>query len=284
MSLSNRLCRSQHAWENWEQVPDSCTAVRVCRRCNQTEQKEKHIWGRWEYEVSDSCTQARVCKQCGKMREIPKITTHVWGPWEYEAVDSCQQVRVCTRCGQTEYETRHIPGDWQYRHPDRCEQARVCTRCREEELRVEHEWVEWEYEAPGTCQQMRVCSRCQEVESRTKHIWGKVDPRTREPVCDRCGEKYIYDSRPCPQCGEYRLVYDGMLVWRSGPRPPRNLARKKVGFSPRADYERERCYHCAACKAEFFEDMEIRQPHLYEEGTRHKYLYSALKRGWDKVL
>jgi hypothetical protein len=74
-----------------------------------------------------------------------------------------------------------------------------------------------------------------------------------------------------------------MLIWRSGPRPPRNLARKNAGFSPRADHERERCYHCAECKAEFFADMENRQPHLYEEGTRFKYLYSGLKHGWDRV-
>lgn len=86
----------------------------------------------------------------------------------------------------------------------------------------------------------------------------------------------------CPKCGEDSLVYDGMLVWRSGPRPPRKLARKEVGFSPRADYERERIYHCARCKAEFFEDMEQRRPHLYEEGQSGKYLYDTAQQCWTR--
>lgn len=82
----------------------------------------------------------------------------------------------------------------------------------------------------------------------------------------------IDESYPCPVCGEGHLVYEGMLVWRSGPRPPRELARKNVGFSPRADYERERIYHCAGCGAEFFEDMENKRPHLYgEKGGYYTY-------------
>ena len=84
----------------------------------------------------------------------------------------------------------------------------------------------------------------------------------------------------CPKCSKNSLVYDGMLVWRSGPRPPRKLARKKVGFSPRADYERERIYHCGQCGAEYFEDMEQRTPHLYEEGTPGKYVYDLAKARW----
>jgi DNA-directed RNA polymerase subunit RPC12/RpoP len=84
----------------------------------------------------------------------------------------------------------------------------------------------------------------------------------------------------CPKCGK-PLVYDGMLVWRSGPRPPRNLASKNVGFSPRADYERERIYHCDHCGAEFWEDVEQRYPHLYEEGARGKYVYSAFTQSWE---
>ena len=91
----------------------------------------------------------------------------------------------------------------------------------------------------------------------------------------------IDPSYPCPQCNQHQLVYDGMLVWRSGSRPPRNLARKQIGFSPRADYERERVYHCNHCGAEFFEDMEQRRPHLYVEGDGGKYVYNSLERQWQ---
>lgn len=81
----------------------------------------------------------------------------------------------------------------------------------------------------------------------------------------------LVETYPCPKCGEYRLVYDGMLVWRSGSRPPRRLARKEIGFSPRADYERERCYHCENCGAEFFEDVDSSVIRLYEEGGKGVY-------------
>jgi hypothetical protein len=89
-----------------------------------------------------------------------------------------------------------------------------------------------------------------------------------------------YTFYPCPKCGEL-LIYDGMLVWRSGPRPPRNLASKEVGFSPRADYERERIYHCEHCGGEFYEDVEQRHPHLYEEGVRGQYVYNAFTQSWE---
>jgi hypothetical protein len=88
-------------------------------------------------------------------------------------------------------------------------------------------------------------------------------------------------SYPCPLCGAHQVVYDGMLVWRSGDRPPRSLARKQVAFSPRADYERERIYHCAACGAEYFADMENRQIHLYCEGGG-LYHYNHAWRTWQK--
>ncbi|MFC1974864.1 hypothetical protein ACFLXQ_00525 [Chloroflexota bacterium] len=91
----------------------------------------------------------------------------------------------------------------------------------------------------------------------------------------------IDQSYPCPKCGEKRLVYDGMLVWRTGPRPPRKLARKQIGFSPRSDYERERIYHCENCEAEFYEDMEQRSIHLYEEGVIGKYVYNNIERRWQ---
>ena len=85
-----------------------------------------------------------------------------------------------------------------------------------------------------------------------------------------------------PKCDQESLVFDGMLVWRSGPRPPRNLARKKVGFSPRADYERARIYHCSQCGAEYWEDMELRRPHLYEEGVRGRYTYDIIAGRWTR--
>jgi hypothetical protein len=90
----------------------------------------------------------------------------------------------------------------------------------------------------------------------------------------------IDSSYPCPKCGAYQLVYDGVLLWRSGPRPPRELARTDVGFSPRADVERERCYHCASCGAEFFQDVEQRSAHLYAEGGGGQYVYSGVH-GWQ---
>jgi hypothetical protein len=94
-------------------------------------------------------------------------------------------------------------------------------------------------------------------------------------------EMTINRTYPCPKCEENHLVYDGMLVWRNGPRPPRKLARKQVGFSPRADYERERIYHCKNCKAEFYEDMEQRSIHLYEEGVTGRYVYNNIERRWQ---
>ncbi len=84
----------------------------------------------------------------------------------------------------------------------------------------------------------------------------------------------------CPKCGQQSLVYDGTLVWRSGPRPPRELARTTVGFLPRADYELERLYHCLHCGAEFYADVEQRQPHLYEEGQPGRYTYDEETASW----
>lgn len=91
----------------------------------------------------------------------------------------------------------------------------------------------------------------------------------------------ITESYPCPKCGKHRLIYDGMLVWRSGPRPPRKLASKQESFSSRADYERERLYHCDQCGAEFFQDVEQRSIHLYEENVAGQYLYNGAWRAWE---
>ena len=90
------------------------------------------------------------------------------------------------------------------------------------------------------------------------------------------------NSYPCPKCGDYTLIYDGMLAWRSGPRPPHTLARKNIPLSIRADYERERCYHCANCGAEFWQDMDMpKKIHLYEEGVSGQYLYNAVEKQWE---
>lgn len=90
-----------------------------------------------------------------------------------------------------------------------------------------------------------------------------------------------YETYPCPQCTHPTLVYDGMVVWRSGPRPPRELARKDVGFLPRADYERERLYHCEHCGAEFYEDVEQSQVHLYAEHGGGRYVYETFTGKWQ---
>lgn len=86
---------------------------------------------------------------------------------------------------------------------------------------------------------------------------------------------------PCPKCGQHSVVYEGLLVWRSGDRPPRSLARKQVTFSARADYERERIYHCKICGAEFFQDVEQRRVHLYEEKGGF-YWYDASNGQWKQ--
>lgn len=91
----------------------------------------------------------------------------------------------------------------------------------------------------------------------------------------------VIESYPCPKCGEHCLIYEGMLVWRSGPRPPRRLARKHIAFSARADYERERLYRCEQCGAEFFQDVEQRSAHLYEEHVGGQYHYNSAWGAWE---
>jgi hypothetical protein len=84
-------------------------------------------------------------------------------------------------------------------------------------------------------------------------------------------------DKPCPICGERKLVWEGILHWSGGSKPPRNLARKEVTFSRRADLEREYLYHCENCCSEYYQDWERirgRSPsiHLYEEGgVLHEY-------------
>jgi len=75
-----------------------------------------------------------------------------------------------------------------------------------------------------------------------------------------------------------------MLVWRSGSRPPRKLASKQVTFGFRGDYETERLYHCDQCGAEFFQDVEQRSTHLYEENVGGQYLYNSVWRVWEWTI
>ena len=107
------------------------------------------------------------------------------------------------------------------------------------------------------------------------------------------------ESCPCPKCGDYRLVYDGMLAWRRGePRPSRNSSSKGgkppslgrlqgqqawLSSSVRADDERSSLYHCDSCRAEFFHDMGQRSLHLYEEGVSGKYVYDESTGQWQTV-
>lgn len=92
----------------------------------------------------------------------------------------------------------------------------------------------------------------------------------------------MVEQCPCPRCGEYRLTDDGMLAWRSGTRPPRSCARADIGYLPRADYEVERLYHCAACGAEYFADTEDSRLHLYPEGGGGRYDYYPFVREWRR--
>lgn len=95
-------------------------------------------------------------------------------------------------------------------------------------------------------------------------------------------EMTLWETYPCPKCGKAGLVYEGMLAWRHGPRPPRKLARKDLELGAGGDYERENLYHCSACGAQFFEDVEQRgQIHLYEEGNG-KYLYNQFTARWQR--
>lgn len=262
MSSTKKPCKVGHLWGKWEQDPVACVGRRVCERCGQQEEREMHVWDKWVYHAPGSCIQVRVCKRCGQTRNFATRTRHVWAPWAYDAAGACRQSHVCSRCGKTESQTIHAFGAWRYPHPGHCQEARLCARCGQEESRVRHKWGKWEYEAPHACRQLRVCGRCRKAERRLRHTWGQKDDKTGRSSCDRCGELDIYEARPCPKCGAHRLVYDGMLVWRSGPRPPRKLARKKVRFSRRADVEREHCYHCEACGAEFFQDVETGRSRL----------------------
>jgi hypothetical protein len=88
---------------------------------------------------------------------------------------------------------------------------------------------------------------------------------------------------PCPVCGEYQLVYDGSVRWRSGTRPPRSLATKgPMGFSPRADYENAHYLHCQSCETKFIDHSDHRDYHiLHVEGGPGSYRYNRGGRYWE---
>lgn len=100
---------------------------------------------------------------------------------------------------------------------------------------------------------------------------------------------------PCPKCGEYRLIYDGMLVWRSGERRPSRKMASKQGKPPptwerkqawvstrlRSEYERHSLYHCANCRAEFFRTMGRPNIHLYEESVAGMYTFDKVAKSWQ---
>ncbi len=88
------------------------------------------------------------------------------------------------------------------------------------------------------------------------------------------------ESFPCPKCGERSLIYDGILAWRSGPRPPRELARKDAVMSTTGVFEAEYCYHCAQCHAEYFMDWESSSIELFDEGGSGLYIYNPPQGNW----
>lgn len=92
----------------------------------------------------------------------------------------------------------------------------------------------------------------------------------------------VIEQCPCPLCGASSLVCDGMLAWRSGPRPPRSCARATIDYLPRADYEVESLYHCDACGAEYFADAEDSRLHLYPEGGSGRYDYYPFVKEWRR--
>jgi predicted RNA-binding Zn-ribbon protein involved in translation (DUF1610 family) len=92
-------------------------------------------------------------------------------------------------------------------------------------------------------------------------------------------------SHPCPLCGMQQLVYDGIVRWRSGTRPPRSLARPReaLGFSPRADYDESAYYHCASCGAEFVDHLISRHGPvtLQAVGGGPDYVYDENTQEWQ---
>lgn len=91
---------------------------------------------------------------------------------------------------------------------------------------------------------------------------------------------------PCPFCGAQRLMYDGIVRWRSGERPPRSLAvpREKLGFPARADYDESAYYHCEGCGAEYVDHLiSSHGPvRLQAESGGPTYVYDSLTKGWQE--
>lgn len=80
------------------------------------------------------------------------------------------------------------------------------------------------------------------------------------------GPKWDVQSQPCPKCSRLELVFDGSVKWRSGPRPPRELAAtSQIATSPRADFEMAHYFHCAHCSTCFYDPLDGHKPHLILE-------------------
>ena len=80
--------------------------------------------------------------------------------------------------------------------------------------------------------------------------------------------RWDWTAIPCPDCAGQRLVWDGAVVWRSGTRPPRELATTGViVFTARADIEIAHYFHCSQCGARFVDPVDGRRPHLHRERT-----------------
>ena len=88
---------------------------------------------------------------------------------------------------------------------------------------------------------------------------------------------------PCPVCAEPRLVYDGSVRWRSGPRPPRSLATKgSLGTSPRADYENAHYLHCQNCATKLIDHSDHRDYSIvHVEDGPGCYRYDRPTRRWE---
>lgn len=162
---------------SWKFDPsESCTQLRVCKRCNVRETRKQHRWSdKWVYQSPDSCLMAMYCQRCGQ--KIEEKLGHQWGEW-VESSKVCCLVRICQRCGEQEVGKRipHRWSNWEYESPQSCRLVRRCQHCIEEEVKkeIKHSWSEWDYEAPDSCRLVRTCQRCGavEVQEEPKHIWG----------------------------------------------------------------------------------------------------------------
>jgi hypothetical protein len=78
--------------------------------------------------------------------------------------------------------------------------------------------------------------------------------------------KWDWKVTPCPVCAERALIWDGAVVWRSGSRPPRELATTGgIVFTARADIEIAHYFHCSNSETKFVDAVDSRRPYLHRE-------------------